>query len=280
MTNYTKSTNFATKDTLTSGDPLKIVKGTEINTEFDNIQTAVNSKANTASPTFTGTATFPSVAISGGDITGGAITGVTINNSVIGGTTAVAGTFTTFTATSDSSFTSTGAVLLSKGTSAQRPASPSQGQIRFNTTSTNFEGYNGTTWAAVGGGGATGTSGNDIFYENSKTVTMGYSVTSGKNAMSTGPITIAANFNGTGYISGTTLTIAGTTGSGVLVVGSVISGSGVTSGTVVTALGSGSGGAGTYTVSPSQTVGSSGSPITITTSTAVTIPSGSRWVIL
>jgi hypothetical protein len=53
MTNYTKSTNFATKDTLTSGDPLKIVKGTEINTEFDNIQTAVNSKADTASPTFT-----------------------------------------------------------------------------------------------------------------------------------------------------------------------------------------------------------------------------------
>jgi hypothetical protein len=53
MSNYTKSTNFATKDALTSGDPLKIVKGTEINTEFDNIQTAVNSKADTASPTFT-----------------------------------------------------------------------------------------------------------------------------------------------------------------------------------------------------------------------------------
>ena len=53
MSNYTKSTNFATKDTLTSGDPLKIVKGTEIDTEFNNIQTAVNSKADTASPTFT-----------------------------------------------------------------------------------------------------------------------------------------------------------------------------------------------------------------------------------
>jgi hypothetical protein len=59
MSNYTKSTNFATKDTLTSGDPLKIVKGTEINTEFDNIATAVNSKADTASPTFTGTVTIP-----------------------------------------------------------------------------------------------------------------------------------------------------------------------------------------------------------------------------
>jgi hypothetical protein len=65
MSNYTKSTNFATKDTLTSGDPLKIVKGTEINTEFDNIATAVNSKADAASPTFTGTVTIPTLALSG-----------------------------------------------------------------------------------------------------------------------------------------------------------------------------------------------------------------------
>jgi hypothetical protein len=65
MTAYTKSTNFATKDTLTSGDPLKIVKGTEINTEFDNIQTAVNSKSDTASPSFTGTVTIPTVSVSG-----------------------------------------------------------------------------------------------------------------------------------------------------------------------------------------------------------------------
>jgi hypothetical protein len=263
MSNYTKSTNFATKDTLTSGDPLKIVKGTEINTEFDNISTAVATKSDTASPTFTGTVTIPTAAITA--------------NMTVGGTAAITGV-ATFTA--DPLFNSTGAVLLSKGTSAQRPASPSQGQIRFNTTSTVFEGYNGTTWASVGGGGATGTSGNDIFYENSKTVTMGYSITAGKNAMSTGAITIAANFNGTGYISGTTLTISGTTGTGVLVVGSVISGSGVTGGTVITAFGTGTGTTGTYTVSPSQTVGSSGSPITITTSTAVTVPSGSRWVIL
>lgn len=47
MTNYTKSTNFATKDSLASGNPLKIVKGTEIDTEFSNIVIAVNSKADT-----------------------------------------------------------------------------------------------------------------------------------------------------------------------------------------------------------------------------------------
>ena len=59
MSNYTQSTNFATKDNLSSGDPLKIVKGTEINTEFANIAIAVATKADLASPTFTGTPAAP-----------------------------------------------------------------------------------------------------------------------------------------------------------------------------------------------------------------------------
>jgi len=59
MSDYTKSTNFATKDNLSSGDPLKIVKGTEIDTEFNNIATAIATKADLASPTFTGTPTLP-----------------------------------------------------------------------------------------------------------------------------------------------------------------------------------------------------------------------------
>jgi hypothetical protein len=59
LSNYTKSTNFATKDALSSGNSLKIVKGTEIDTEFNNIATAVATKADSASPTFTGTPTLP-----------------------------------------------------------------------------------------------------------------------------------------------------------------------------------------------------------------------------
>jgi hypothetical protein len=57
--NYVQSTNFATKDALPSGDPLKIVKGTEINTEFNNIAVAVATKADLLSPTFTGTPAAP-----------------------------------------------------------------------------------------------------------------------------------------------------------------------------------------------------------------------------
>ncbi len=59
MSNYTKATNFATKDNLVSGNPLKIVKGTEIDTEFNDIATAIATKADLASPTFTGTPTLP-----------------------------------------------------------------------------------------------------------------------------------------------------------------------------------------------------------------------------
>jgi hypothetical protein len=86
MTNYVKSTNFATKDNLASGDPLKIVKGTEINTEYDNIAIAVATKADTASPTFTGTTTIPTVAISAGTITG--ITDLAVADGGTGASTA------------------------------------------------------------------------------------------------------------------------------------------------------------------------------------------------
>lgn len=59
MTDYVKSTNFASKDALATGNPLKIVKGTEIDTEFNNIATAVATKADLNSPALLGTPTAP-----------------------------------------------------------------------------------------------------------------------------------------------------------------------------------------------------------------------------
>jgi hypothetical protein len=59
MSNYVKATNFATKDTLPSGDSNKIVKGTEIDNEFNAIAGAVSSKSDIASPTFTGVPAAP-----------------------------------------------------------------------------------------------------------------------------------------------------------------------------------------------------------------------------
>jgi len=74
MSDYTKTTNFATKDSLPSGNAAKIVRGTEIDTEFNNIATASATKANTASPTFTGTVTAATVNVTG-TLTADTITG-------------------------------------------------------------------------------------------------------------------------------------------------------------------------------------------------------------
>ena len=101
MSNYTKTTNFATKDSLPSGDANKIVKGTEINTEFDNIATAVATKSNTASPTFTGTVTIPTADINGG----------TVDGTTIGGSTAGAITATTLVANTSLNIASDGATV-------------------------------------------------------------------------------------------------------------------------------------------------------------------------
>jgi hypothetical protein len=59
MSDYVKNTNFAVKDGYTTGDPRKTVKGTEIDDEFNSIASAISSKADTASPTFTGTPAAP-----------------------------------------------------------------------------------------------------------------------------------------------------------------------------------------------------------------------------
>jgi hypothetical protein len=64
MTDYTKLTDFASKDTLPTGNAAKIVKGTEIDDEFEAIETAVATKANINSPTFTGVPAAPTASAS------------------------------------------------------------------------------------------------------------------------------------------------------------------------------------------------------------------------
>ena len=167
MSSYVKATNFATKDTLPTGDANKIVKGTEIDNEFTAIAGAITSKADLASPTFTGTPAAPTAAagtnttqvastafvfaertntatltnktltsptintptISTPAITGGTITGITDLTVADGGTGA-----STFTANS---------VVLGNGTSALN------GNVVAPSTSGNVLTSNGTTWTSA-----------------------------------------------------------------------------------------------------------------------------------
>ena len=97
--------------------------------------------------------------------------------------------FKTPTFTGNVTMTSTGFALIPAGTTAERPVSPANGQIRYNTTTAQFEGYQGGAWGQLGGG-ATGAGGDEVFQENSLIVTTSYTLSTGKNAMSVGPITI------------------------------------------------------------------------------------------
>jgi hypothetical protein len=78
----------------------------------------------------------------------------------------------------------TGAIKVPVGTEAQRPTSAT-GLLRFNSDAASFEGYNGTEWGSIGGGATS-----DAIYENSATITENITLVTGRNGMSTGPITI------------------------------------------------------------------------------------------
>jgi hypothetical protein len=85
----------------------------------------------------------------------------------------------------------TGSAEMPAGTTAQRDVSPSAGYLRFNSSDSSFEGYDGSAWGAIGGGGGASGGGSDaIFYENGQTITTSYSITASTNAMSTGPLTV------------------------------------------------------------------------------------------
>lgn len=83
---------------------------------------------------------------------------------------------------------STTALKVPVGTEAQRPTGAT-GLIRYNSTLGTFEGYRSSAWGPIGGG-ATGGGTDDAFYENTTVITTNYTITTGKNAMTAGPVTI------------------------------------------------------------------------------------------
>lgn len=133
MTNYTKSTNFATKDALSSGNALKIVKGTELNTEFDNIQTAIATKLDSSS----------------GAIAGATITTSTINSSTIGATTPSTGAFTTLSATGVTTLSNVVLPVIDNIKLGYTTTATAAGTTTLTVTSTNQQFFTGTTTQTV-----------------------------------------------------------------------------------------------------------------------------------
>ena len=105
------------------------------------------------------------------------------------------------TFTGDVVISSTTALRVPVGTTTERDAyTAANGDIRYNSTNSSFEGYAGGAWGAIGGG-ATGGGSDAVFYENSLTVTTSYSITANSGAHAVGPLTIN---------SGQTLTVPAT----------------------------------------------------------------------
>jgi hypothetical protein len=191
MANYVKATNFTAKDGLPSGNPGKIVKGTEIDTELTAVASAVSSKADSNSPSFTGAPTAPTASLGTNttqlattafvantvtnlnlgdmsqqnknavDITGGTITGITDLAVADGGT--------------GRSSLAANAVVLGNGTSGVNTVAPG--------ANGNLLTSNGTTWVSaappvVAGLGLSGETWKDV--TSSRAVNQTYTNTYGK----------------------------------------------------------------------------------------------------
>jgi hypothetical protein len=85
----------------------------------------------------------------------------------------------------------TGSAVLPTGTTAQRDASPQNGYTRFNADTNKLETYSTSASAWVAGGGATGGSGDECFYLNSTTINNPFTIPTGYNAGTFGPVTVA-----------------------------------------------------------------------------------------
>ncbi len=101
--------------------------------------------------------------------------------------------------------TGSGFLDIPAGTTQERPSTPNNGMIRYNSTLSRYEGYSGQTWGTLGGG-AVGGGTDKVFYTNEKSITSNFTLVGTLNAMSAGPISIASGVSVT-ISSGATWTV-------------------------------------------------------------------------
>ena len=121
----------------------------------------------------------------------GTLTGATLASGVTASSLTSVGTLSSLTVSGNILMSGTGVLDIPVGTTAQRPGSANTGMFRYNSTLNQFEGYSSTGWGAIGGGaGATGGGTDEVFMENDHTVTTDYTLTTDKNAVSVGQLTV------------------------------------------------------------------------------------------
>lgn len=143
-----------------------------------------------------GTAALVDAAVTTTKISNNAITSTKLANNLTLASPTHTGTTTMGSVSISGNFdnTSTGYLDLPTGTTAQRPASPNAGMVRYNTDISQFEGYNGSSWQPIGGG-AFGGGSDRVFLENDNAINSSYTLSNNRNAVSAGPVTIASGVN-------------------------------------------------------------------------------------
>ena len=183
-------------------------------------------------------------------------------------------------------FVGTGAIRVPVGTTVQQPGTPVNGMIRYNSSNQSFEGYSNGAWSQIGATSSLTTNG---LWQNNQNINTTQAISSGYSASSSGPITLVPTI----AAQTTTITIASP---GVFTVATAIPGGNTvilsTDGALPTGLTAGV----TYYVVNSSgltfqlaltlggtaitTSGTQSGTHTVTPTVFVTVPSGSRWVIL
>lgn len=220
------------------------IGGSNTQIQFNNSGALGGSSSLTWDGTYLTAGSIKNSALTSGRVTFAGASGLLSDSANLtwnGTTLAITGALT---ATADSTFSSTGAITVSKGTTAQQPGSPVTGMMRYNTTTNQFEGYSGSSpaWKSIGGSAlsndtstssnlypvfaaaTTGTAENlytsnalylykpstgelsvkapvasNGIFVNSTTVSSNYTIDTGYNGQSIGPMTVA---------SGVTVTVA------------------------------------------------------------------------
>ena len=182
---------------LTSGAAIDDANGNELIKFPSTVASAVNELtiANAAtgnSPTISATGDDTNIDITLTPKGTGAVK--TDNLSLNGNTLAVTNTDGDLTLTPNGTggliVSGTNSVTVPNGTTAERDGTPASGMLRFNSDSSEFEGYNGTAWGSIGGGAT-----EDAFYENSQTLSANVTISAGRNAMTTGPLTVGSGYS-------------------------------------------------------------------------------------
>ena len=189
-TNVTAVANISTDVTTVSGISADVTTVSGINADVTTVATNVADVTNFADVYVGPSASDPTTRSDSSALQTGDLYFNTSSSElkVYNGTNWVVISIPTITGVSSQSNTATDYLDIPSGTTAQRPGSPTTGNIRFNTDEAEYEAWDGSAWSPIGGGSST----TDGIWQHANTIIEDYEIASGNNGLSAAPVTVAS----------------------------------------------------------------------------------------